>query len=226
MTDPLWQTLWLTLQLAGATTAILLLLGTPIAWRLARSRSRLKPFAEALIAMPLVLPPSVLGYYLLVGFAPDSMIGGLWQGLFNQQLAFSFEALVIASVIYSAPFVIQPLINSFQNISSETLKAAASLGCNGWQRFVFLALPMAKTAMVSTAVMGFAHTVGEFGVVLMIGGNIPGETQVMSIALYQEVELLNYASANRYAGILLGFSAVVLVAVYSLQARARAKGMA
>ncbi|HSG59983.1 MAG TPA: molybdate ABC transporter permease subunit [Pseudomonadales bacterium] len=226
MTDPLWQTLILTFQLATATTLILLLLGTPIAWHLARSHSRVKPFIEAVIAMPLVLPPSVLGYYLLVGFAPDSLIGGLWQDLFDQRLAFSFEALVMASVIYSAPFVIQPMINAFQTLSEGTFKAAASLGCNGWQRFVFLALPMTRTTLVSAAIMGFAHTVGEFGVVLMIGGNIPGETQVMSIALYQEVEMLNYDNANRYAAMLLGFSAVVLVAVYSLQARAKTRGLA
>jgi molybdate transport system permease protein len=224
--DSIWPTLLLTLQLATATTLILLVLGTPIAWQLARSQSRFKPIFEAVIAMPLVLPPSVLGYYLLVGFAPESMIGGLWQSLFDQQLAFSFEALVIASVIYSAPFVIQPLINTFQNISAETLKAAASLGCRDWQRFIFLALPMSKTTLISAAIMGFAHTVGEFGVVLMIGGNIPGETQVMSIALYQEVELLNYGTANQYAAMLLGFSAVVLIAVYSLQARAKARGSA
>jgi len=225
MNESLLQTLSLTLQLAATTTIVLLVLGTPLAWKLARSRSRLKPIFEALIAMPLVLPPSVLGYYLLVGFAPDSLIGDSWQALFDQQLAFSFEALVIASVIYSAPFVIQPLITSFQSIQNTTLHAATSLGCNAWQRFIFLALPMSKTALISAAIMGFAHTVGEFGVVLMIGGNIPGETQVMSIALYQEVELLNYQTANQYAALLLGFSALVLISVYSMQARARARGI-
>lgn len=226
MPDAFWQTLQLTLQLASLSTAILLCLGIPLAWVLARSQHWLKPMIEALIAIPLVLPPSVLGYYLLVGFAPESFIGSTWQHVFNQQLAFSFDALVIASVLYSAPFVIQPLINSFQQIHHNTLHAAASLGCNRWQRLVFLAIPMIKTSIISAAIMGFAHTVGEFGVILMIGGNIPGETQVLSIALYQEVEMLNYDNANRYALLLLSFSAIVLITVYSLQARARSRGVA
>jgi molybdate transport system permease protein len=224
MTDPFWQTVALTLQLASITTLILLCIGVPLAWYIARSQHRFTPLIEAIIAMPLVLPPSVLGFYLLVGFAPGSAIGDFWQHLFNQQLAFTFEALVIASVIYSAPFVIQPLVNSFQQIPNGLLNAASSLGCSKWQRLVFLVIPMLKTTLISAAIMGFAHTVGEFGVVLMIGGNIPGETQVMSIALYQEVEMLNFDTANQYAGVLLGFSAFVLILVYTLQARARVRG--
>ena len=224
MTDTFWQTVTLTLQLASVTTLILLCIGIPLAWYIARSQQRFTPLIEAIIAMPLVLPPSVLGYYLLVGFAPDSAMGGIWQHLFDRQLAFTFEALVIASVIYSAPFVIQPLVNSFQQIPNSLLTAATSLGCSGWQRLVFLVLPMLKSTVISAAIMGFAHTVGEFGVVLMIGGNIPGETQVMSIALYQEVEMLNFDTANQYAAVLLGFSALVLVVVYSLQARSRVRG--
>jgi len=220
MADTLfWQTLGLTLQLATITSVLLLLIATPLAWKIARSQSRWRPFIEAIIALPLVLPPSVLGFYLLIAFAPDSGLGRLWAELFDHRLAFSFEALVIASIIYSAPFVFQPLIASFQHIPESLLKAAATLGCNPRQRFMFVALPMAKTAMLSAAVMGFAHTVGEFGVVLMIGGNIPGETQVMSIALFQQVEMLNYAAANQYAGVLLVFSALVLVAVYSLRGK-------
>ncbi len=214
-----WQTLGLTIQLAAITSIILLLIAIPLAWKIARSNARWRPFIEALIALPLVLPPSVLGFYLLIGFAPDSVLGKLWMDIFDQRLAFSFEALVIASIIYSAPFVFQPLIASFQHIPETLLNAATSLGCNRRQRFVSVALPMAKTSIISAGVMGFAHTIGEFGVVLMIGGNIPGETQVMSIALYQQVEMLNYQAANQYALVLLGISVLMLTAVYSLRYR-------
>lgn len=221
-----WQTLWLTVKLAAITSLILLVIATPIAWKIARTRRRWRTPVEAIIALPLVLPPSVLGFYLLIAFAPDSVIGAMWQSVFGQRLAFSFEALVIASVLYSAPFVFQPLIASFQFIPERLLGAAASCGCNPWQRFFYVALPMAKTALISAAVMGFAHTVGEFGVVLMIGGNIPGETQVMSIALFQQVELLNYEAANQYALVLMVFSALMLLGVYGLQNKQRVSNAA
>jgi molybdate transport system permease protein len=220
MADALfWQTLWLTFQLATVTSIILLVLATPLAWKISRHQGPARPFIEAIIALPLVLPPSVLGFYLLVAFAPDSSVGSLWQSLFNQRLAFSFEGLVIASVLYSAPFVFQPLINHFQQFPESLLHAASTLGCSPKQRFTHVVLPMVKSTLISATVMGFAHTVGEFGVVLMIGGNIPGETQVMSIALFQQVELLNYEAANQYAFVLLLFSAIMLVTVFSLKGR-------
>lgn len=222
MADTLfWQTLWLTVQLATVTSIILLVIALPLAWKISRYHGPFRPVIEAIIALPLVLPPSVLGFYLLVAFAPDNLLGSAWQSLFNQRLAFSFEGLVIASVIYSAPFVFQPLINHFQQIPESLLNAASTLGCNAKQRFSLVVLPMVKPTLISASVMGFAHTVGEFGVVLMIGGNIPGETQVMSIALFQQVELLNYRAANQYALVLLIFSALMLIAVFSLKGRRR-----
>lgn len=211
-----WQAVILTLQLAGVTTLILLILGTPLAWWLANSRWRGKAVLEAVVALPLVLPPTVLGFYLLIAFAPDSPIAQLWQSLTGQRLSFSFSGLVIASVLYSLPFVVQPLQSAFQQLPKSLLETAATLGASPLNRFFSLVLPMTRSSFLVAITLGFAHTVGEFGVVLMIGGNIPGETQVISIALYDRVESLQYEAAHYMAGGLILFSLLVLSLVYSL----------
>ena len=214
-----WQAVLLTLKLASITTLILLLLGTPLAWWLAHSRHRAKPLFEALIALPLVLPPTVLGFYLLLAFAPDSPVAGLWRLISGGELAFSFSALVIASVIYSLPFVVQPLQSGFQQLPKPLLETAATLGASPLNRFFTVVLPLCRPQFLVAITLGFAHTVGEFGVVLMIGGNIPGRTQVLSIALYDRVESLQYGAAHWLAGGLIVFSVLVLTAVYSLNRR-------
>ncbi|MEM1155099.1 MAG: molybdate ABC transporter permease subunit, partial [Pseudomonadota bacterium] len=172
--------LWLTVALASVTTIILLVLGTPLAWWLSRSHSRWPALIEAAVAMPLILPPTVLGFYLLLMFAPDTVLGRAWQQLTGTQLAFSFSALVIGSVIYSLPFVVQPLQAAFQRVPHGLLQAAASMGAKPMDQFLSVVVPITRRSFVTAASLGFAHTVGEFGVVLMIGGNIPGETQVLS----------------------------------------------
>jgi len=196
------QALWVTLRLALASTLILLLLGTPLAWWLAHTRSRFKTVAEAVVALPLVLPPTVLGFYLLIALAPAG-------------LAFSFTGLVIGSVLYSLPFVVQPLQNAFRAISPASLEAASTLRASPLDRFFSIALPLSRSGLITAATLGFAHTIGEFGVVLMIGGNIPGETQVLSIAIYDHVEALEYAQAHWLSAGLLLFSFVILFLVYS-----------
>ena len=216
MTEADFSALWVTLRLALITTLILLLLGTPLAWWLSRSRSRLKHIVEALVAIPLVLPPTVLGFYLLIALAPDGIIGGTWLRLGGQQLAFSFTGLVIGSVLYSMPFVVQPIQNAFSQIDQRVLEAASTLRASPLDSFFSLALPLARRGLITAATLGFAHTVGEFGVVLMIGGNIPGETQVLSIAIYDHVESLEYTQAHLLSAGLLLFSFVTLYLVYSL----------
>jgi len=211
--------IWLTLRLAGATTAILLVLGTPLAWWLAHSRSRAVPAVEALTALPLVLPPTVLGFYLLLLFNPQAGFGAFWLELTGQTLSFSFSGLVVASVLYSLPFVVQPLQTAFQVQGRGPLEAAATLGATPLDAFFTVASPLALRGYLSAAVLGFAHTVGEFGVVLMVGGNIPGRTQVISIAIYEEVETLNYAQAHQWSAILLVFSFLTLLVVYGLNRR-------
>ncbi len=211
--------IWLTLRLAGATTAILLVLGTPLAWWLAHSRSRAAPAIEALTALPLVLPPTVLGFYLLLLFNPQAGFGAFWLELTGQTLSFSFSGLVVASVLYSLPFVVQPLQTAFQVQGRGPLEAAATLGATPLDAFFTVASPLALRGYLSAAVLGFAHTVGEFGVVLMVGGNIPGRTQVISIAIYEEVETLNYAQAHQWSAILLVFSFLTLLLVYGLNRR-------
>ncbi len=203
-----------TLKLATITTIILLLVGLPIAWWLANTRVRAKPLVEAIVALPLVLPPTVLGFYLLLAFAPDSPVGQLWQYLGGEQLAFSFSALVIGSVIYSLPFAVQPLQASFEQLPKSLLEAAATMGANGRDQFFSIILPLSRRGIIGAASLGFAHTVGEFGVILMIGGNIPGETQVLSIALYDRVETLQYSSAHWMAGGLIVFSLLLLGFIY------------
>ena len=205
-----------TLKLASVTTLILLLTGTPLAWWLSRTRFKGKAVLEAVVALPLVLPPTVLGFYLLLAFAPASPLGQLWQGLGGGQLAFSFSALVIGSVIYSLPFVVQPLQASFEQLPRSLLEAAATMGANRLDQFISVVLPLCRRGFISAASLGFAHTVGEFGVILMIGGNIPGETQVLSTALYDRVETLQYTSAHWLAGGLIIFSLLLLSFIYRL----------
>jgi len=204
----------LTVALASITTVILLVLGTPLAWWLSRHRGNVAALVEAVVAMPLILPPTVLGFYLLLLFAPDTALGQLWQQLTGTRLAFSFSALVIGSVIYSLPFVVQPLQSAFQRIPEGLLQASATLGANPFDQFRSVVLPLTRRSFVTAASLGFAHTVGEFGVVLMIGGNIPGETQVLSIALYDQVESLQFAEAHRLAGGLVLFSLALLFWLY------------
>ena len=204
----------LTLELALISTVVLLLVGTPLAWWLARYRFPGHSLLQALLALPLVLPPTVLGFYLLLAFAPDTLLGKSWQGITGQQLAFSFEALVIGSVLYSLPFVVQPLQAEFERLPAGLLEAAATLGANRRDRLLSVVWPFSRRGFITASTLGFAHTVGEFGVVLMIGGNIPGQTRVVSIALYDQVEALNYGQAHMLAAGLMLFSLLTLLMVY------------
>ena len=205
----------LTAKLAGITTVLLLIIGTPIAWWLARSRSRFKSVVGAIVTLPLVLPPAVLGFYLLVLLGPQGPGGRLTQALGLGLLPFTFSGLVVASIIYSMPFVVQPLQQAFAAMGEQPMEAAATLRASPMDAFFTVALPLAKPGFITAAVLGFAHTVGEFGVVLMIGGNIPGKTQVLSMALYNHVEALEYAQAHWLAGGMLAFSFAVLLILYS-----------
>jgi molybdate transport system permease protein len=207
---------WLTLRLAGVTTLLLLLLGTPVAWWLARTECRVKTMVEAVVALPLVLPPTVLGFYLLVALGKDGPLGRLWHALGGEPLVFTFAGLVIGSVIYTLPFVVQPLQNAFQAVHENLLEAAATLRASPMDRFFSIALPLARPGFLTAATLGFAHTVGEFGVVLMIGGNIPGQTKVTSIAIYDHVQSLEYHDAHVLSAILLTFAFVVLFIVYAV----------
>jgi len=211
--------IWLTFKLATLTTVLLLLVGTPIAWWLANTRSRLKGPVGALVALPLVLPPTVLGFYLLIAFGPDGFIGKAMDALDLQRLPFTFAGLVVASVIYSLPFVVQPIQNAFEAIGKRPLEAAASLRASPFDAFFSVALPLARPGFVTASILGFAHTVGEFGVVLMIGGNIPGKTQVLSVKIYDYVENANYTQAHLLAGGMILFSFVVLLLLYGSRKR-------
>lgn len=213
--------LWLTLRLACTVTVLLFALGTPLAWWLARSRSRWTHPVAAVVALPLILPPTVLGFYLLVAFGPHGPIGVVTQSMGIGLLSFTFSGLVIASMLYSMPFVIQPLRNAFESIGERPLEVAATLGAGRWDRFFTVVLPLSRRGIVTAAVLGFAHTVGEFGVVLMIGGNIPGRTRVVSVQIFDHVEALQYGQAHVLAGCLLIFSFVVLLTVYGSQPRLR-----
>ncbi len=204
----------ITLELAASSTVILSLLGTPLAWWLAHSRWRLKYLLEALVALPLVLPPTVLGFYLLLAFSTHSPFGQWWQNTFGMQLAFSFNALLIGSVIYSLPFVVQPLQAAFEQLPRKLLEAAATMGASTIDQIRSIVLPLTRRSFLGAASLGFAHTVGEFGVVLMIGGNILGETQLLSIALYDRVESLQYSEAHWLSAGLLLFSLLTLSLVY------------
>lgn len=214
-----WQPLLLTFKLASVTTAILLCIGVPFAWWLANTRIRFKPAVEAMVSMPLVLPPSVLGFYLLLAFSPEHWFGQWLDRVAGLRLAFSFEGLIVASVIFSFPFLVHPVQAAFQNLPRSLTDAAQVLGKSNWQTLLRVLLPNIKPALLSGTVLAFAHTVGEFGVVLMIGGNLPNETRVASIAIYDEVEALNYAAANFYAGVLFVLSFLILLFVYMVNKR-------
>ena len=206
--------IYLTVLLACVTTLILLVLGTPLAWWLSRRSGTVPALVESLVALPLILPPTVLGFYLLLLFAPSTIVGQWWQQLTGEPLAFSFSALVIGSVIYSLPFVVQPLQSAFSRVPPGLLQAAATLGARPLDQFRSVVIPLTRRSFVTAASLGFAHTVGEFGVVLMIGGNIPGETQVLSIALYDHVESLQFAEAHRLSAGLMVFSLLLLFFLY------------
>ena len=215
-----------TLKMAAITTVILLLIGTPLAWYLANMKSRFKVLFEAIVALPLVLPPTVLGFYLLLAFSPQALPGQLWQTATGSQLAFSFSAIVIGSVLYSLPFVVQPLQKAFEQLGDHYLEAAAMLGAGPIDRFFTIVFPLTKASFITAAALGFAHTVGEFGVVLMIGGNIPGETRVLSIALFDHVEAFNYSNAHILSAGLLISSLILLSSVYLLGGKFSRKSVA
>ncbi|SAL32478.1 molybdate ABC transporter, inner membrane subunit [Caballeronia cordobensis] len=209
------QAITLTLELASLTTALLLVVGTPIAWWLTHTRSKMKGIVGAVVALPLVLPPTVIGFYLLVLMGPNGYVGKLTQALGIGLLPFTFAGLVVGSVIYSLPFVVQPLQNAFEAIGRRPLEAAATLRAGPWDTFFTIALPLARPGIVTATILGFAHTVGEFGVVLMIGGNIPGRTRVVSVQIFDHVEALEYAQAHWLAGGMVLFSFIVLLLLYS-----------
>ena len=209
------KAIWLSLRLASLVTMILLLIGTPLAWWLARTRCRLKGMIEALVALPLVLPPTVLGFYMLLLMGPNGPVGQLTQALGIGLLPFTFVGLVVTSTLYSLPFVVQPIHNAFAATGPRPLEAAATLRASPWDTFFSVALPLARPGLITAAVLGFAHTIGEFGVVLMIGGNIPDKTRVISVQIYDHVEALEYAQAHALSGLMVGFAFVVLLLLYS-----------
>lgn len=212
-------TLFLTFKLAAITTLLLLVIGVPLAYRLSQMRSRLKPWIEALISMPIVLPPTVLGFYLLLTFSPGSNFGAWLDQTLGLRLVFTFEGLVLGSIIYSLPFMVQPIQAGFEAFPKQLSEASYVLGKSRRETFFRIILPNIKPSLISGTVLAFAHTIGEFGVILMIGGNIPGETRVASIAIYDEVEGMNYAMANKYALVLIGFTFGILLLVYALNRR-------
>jgi len=218
-----WQPLLLTFKLAGITTLILCLIGIPFAWWLAQTRFRFKAVLETLVSMPLVLPPSVLGFYLLLAFSPQHWFGKFVDQAVGLKLAFSFEGLVLASVIFSFPFLVHPVQSGFQNLSPSLSEAAYTLGKSRWQTFLHVLLPNIKPQLLAGVVLSFAHTIGEFGVVLMIGGNLPGETKVASIAIFDEVESLNYDAANFYALVLFSVCFAILLSVYLMNKKLLAR---
>lgn len=209
------QALWLTVKLASLVTTILLVVGTPIAWWLARTRVWWKGPVAALVALPLVLPPTVMGFYLLLAMGPEGRVGGLTQALGLGLLPFTFWGLVVASVLHSLPFMVQPLFSAFEGIGDRPMEVAATLRASPLDRFFTVVVPLAWPGFLTASVLTFAHTVGEFGVVLMVGGNLPGETRVVSVQIYDYVESLEYAQAHKLAAVMLGFSFVVLLAVYA-----------
>jgi len=212
-----------TVKMAGVTTILLLIIGTPIAWLLSKMKSRFKVIIEAFVALPLILPPTVLGFYLLIAFSPQYLPGQLWQQTTGQQLAFSFSAIVIGSILYSLPFVVQPLQKAFEQLGDNLTEAGSMLGAGPIDRFFNIVFPLTKASFITAASLGFAHTVGEFGVVLMIGGNIPGETRVLSIALFDHVEAFDYAKAHVLAASLLITSMILLSLIYLLNHPAKQK---
>ena len=211
--------LWLSIQLAAVTTVLLLLIATPIAWWLARTRSGTRAFVEAAVALPIVLPPTVMGFYLLVVLGPYGALGSWWVEMTGEALTFSFTGLVIASCFYSLPFAVQPLQNAFEALERNSLEAAWTLGASRLDAFFSVAVPLSSRGFLNAIVLSFAHTLGEFGVVLMVGGNIPGETRTISIAIYDHVESLDYASAHTLSAVLLGFAFISLLTMYVVNRR-------
>ncbi|MEQ8936696.1 MAG: molybdate ABC transporter permease subunit [Amphiplicatus sp.] len=223
MPDP--GPIFLTIQLALATTAALFVIGTPLAWWLATTRSRLKPVIEAVTALPLVLPPTVIGFYLLIAMSPSSPIGAFWISATGDTLTFSFAGLVVASIVYSLPFMVQPLQAAFESVGRGAMEAAASLRARPLDAFFSVAAPLSARGFLTAAILTFAHTVGEFGVVLMVGGNIPERTKTVSIAIYEHVETLRYDEAHALSAILLVFSFAVLLVVYAFNRRYRVRAV-
>jgi molybdate transport system permease protein len=218
-------TIWLTLRLATTVTVLLLIFATPVAWWLARTMSWFKGPLSAIVALPLVLPPTVLGFYLLLAMGPNGAIGQFTQSLGLGTLPFTFWGLVVASMVYSLPFVVQPIQNAIEAIGNRPIEAAATLGAGPIDRFFTVVLPLAKPGFMTATILGFAHTVGEFGIVLMIGGSIPGETRVVSVQIYDHVESLEYAQAHALSGVMIIFSFVVLLLLYTFQRKGKAVGM-
>ena len=214
-----WAAIWLTLELASVTTVLLLVLATPLAWWLAHTRSRWRGPIGAVVTLPLVLPPTVIGFYLLVMMGPNGPIGQLTQSLGLGRLPFTFAGLVVGSLVYSLPFAVQPLQRAFEALGARPMEVAATLGAGRIDRFLTVVLPLARPGFITAAVLTFAHTVGEFGIVLMLGGNIPGKTRVVSVQIYDHVEAMEYASAHWLAGGMVVFAFVVLVALQWLQPR-------
>jgi len=214
-----WQPVWLTLKLASLTTLILLILGTPLAWWLARTHAWYKQTVSAIVALPLVLPPTVLGFYLLILLGPKGPVGSVMQTLGLDTLPFTFAGLVVASVLYSLPFTVQPLQNTFESLGDRPLEVAATLRASPWDRFMTVVIPLARPGILTALVLTFAHTIGEFGVVLMIGGNIPGETKVLSVAIYDHVETLEYDQAHILAAGMIVFSFIILLTLYLINGK-------
>ena len=219
----IWPAIWLSVQLASLTMLLLLLIATPLAWWLTRTRTPLRSLIEALVALPLVLPPTVLGFYLLVLMSPDNVLGSVWLRLTGDTLAFSFAGLLIASVLYSLPFAVQPLQTAFQSVGAGVMEAATTLGAGPWDVFRSIVIPLSRRGFLTAMVLSFAHTLGEFGVVLMVGGNIPGKTRVISIEVFNAVETLDYTTAHKLSAGLLVFSFLVLVFVYVINGKDRNK---
>jgi len=211
--------LWLSVQLAALTMLLLLVIATPLGWWLARTRSKARPVVQAIVALPIVLPPTVMGFYLLILLGPAGAIGEWWVELTGSALTFSFAGLVIASCVYSLPFAVQPIMSAFESVDQRDLEAAWTLGADRRDAFFSIALPQSTRGYLNAAVLSFAHTLGEFGVVLMVGGNIPGETRLISIAIYDQVESLNYAAAHQLSAILLVFAFAVLLAMFVVNRR-------
>lgn len=222
-TDTLLGPLWLSTQLAAITTVLLMIIATPIAWWLAQSASRWKPLVQTTVALPIVLPPTVMGFYLLILLGPGGAIGSWWVELTGSALTFSFSGLVIASCLYSLPFAVQPLVVAFESLGQRNLEAAWTLGASRMDAFFSVALPLSVRGYLSAVVLSFAHTLGEFGVVLMVGGNIPGETRVISIAIYDQVESLNYSAAHRLSALLLVVAFVALFAMFFVNRKWRTR---
>jgi molybdate transport system permease protein len=220
-----WPAIALTLKLAFFTVIILLIIGLPLAWWLAKYKGMFKPFFEALIALPLVLPPTVLGFYLLTAFSPQSWMGKLWISMVGEQFVFSFSGILFGSIIYSLPFVVQPMLAAFSQLAGNAQLSASTLGIGRLKRFIFIILPMTKASILSAATLGFAHTLGEFGLILMIGGNIPSETQVVSIALFNHVESLQYEDAHALSLTLLVISMLSLTLLYKFNRSALPLGI-